>query len=423
MSIIILLTASVSNFYAHVQDNDDLPHADTMEMVMGVTDADVPSTEELSVTENPFANGDNSTEYPWLKNAIKDVAYYLRSYKFNEYDRRYNKDPPKQRGQYFAGFPKPPLRSLHWEVHKHCEPSFILCMEYLYGRVQKVILKRKDDTSVVVNEQKWNKKQHEQQINSTEIDCRTLLEKDERYALPFEGPLERFQWRTTASYYLCWYTMNGVPDLEYFDQPCDNFANCLEQKYGANNLDPRASDAEPFYCSLYSLCPDPCCPLRHIGSYASCYESNLNPCYEENQRNGSNLRCGFEREKNTDFNDIVLNRWNVTCQCSQTGYEWNSKYGICVDINECTRELHDCDDEKEICVNLPGSFKCSCNWGYVWNNETSTCNASPAMADIKKVKQHDNKTTVVKNKISLKSLVIDLLHKLFEKKYTERKDN
>lgn len=28
----------------------------------------------------------------WFKEALKDIAYYLRAHKFNEYDRRYTRD-------------------------------------------------------------------------------------------------------------------------------------------------------------------------------------------------------------------------------------------------------------------------------------------------------------------------------------------
>lgn len=93
---------------------------------------------------------------------------------------------------------------------------------------------------------------------------------------------ERFQWRTTVSYYMCWYTMLGVSDLATFGEPCDNHANCLDE-YGVHNKDPRADDTKPHACALYSFCPDLCCPVKHIWYMKDCFQSQRNPCYAENQ--------------------------------------------------------------------------------------------------------------------------------------------
>jgi hypothetical protein len=42
-----------------------------------------------------------------------------------------------------------------------------------------------------------------------------------------------------------------------------------------------------------------------------------------------------------------------------------NRYGTCVDVNECTAHARGaCDVESEICVNLPGRYKCVCRWGY-----------------------------------------------------------
>lgn len=90
---------------------------------------------------------------------------------------------------------------------------------------------------------------------------------------------ERFQWRTTVSYYMCWYTMLGVPELSIFGEPCDNHANCEMQPTG----DPRADDTEPYACALYSFCPDHCCPMKRIGDMTDCHQSEANPCYAGNE--------------------------------------------------------------------------------------------------------------------------------------------
>lgn len=186
-----------------------------------------------------------------IQTALKDIAYYLRSHKFNDFDRRYETNGQKAPREYFSAFPRPPLRSLHWEVHRFCEPSFLSCVEYLKRRIKGTGLKRTDDTSVVIQEQKWNNHNHFPQINATEMECRKLVKAEEALANPFEGPIERFQWRVTASYYMCWYTMQRVKYLAHLKDNCDNFANCLDPRFGSNNNDPRANDSSEFACSLY----------------------------------------------------------------------------------------------------------------------------------------------------------------------------
>ena len=65
----------------------------------------------------------------------------------------------------------------------------------------------------------------------------------------------RISAQTSASYYMCWYTMNEVPSLAKLGEPCDNFADCLDPQFGASNGDPRADDGTPFQCATYSFCP------------------------------------------------------------------------------------------------------------------------------------------------------------------------
>jgi hypothetical protein len=54
---------------------------------------------------------------------------------------------------------------------------------------------------------------------------------------------------------MCFYTMRRRPLLSHFGEACDNFASCLDIKYGAHNGDPRADDFVPFNCATYSFCP------------------------------------------------------------------------------------------------------------------------------------------------------------------------
>ncbi|KAK9506261.1 hypothetical protein O3M35_008230 [Rhynocoris fuscipes] len=91
--------------------------------------------------------------------------------------------------------------------------------------------------------------------NATEIalseeECQRRLKlEDNEVQDIFGGYLERFQWKTTAAYYMCYFTLQDNPDLSLFGEPCDNFANCVARENG--NSDPRADDSKPYYCALY----------------------------------------------------------------------------------------------------------------------------------------------------------------------------
>lgn len=324
----------------------------------------------------------------WVNETIRDIGYYLRAYKFKEYDRRYNEKPPEILGQYFSEFPKPPLRSLHWEVNKYCDVSFYQCIKYLGSKIQNVVLRREDDPVYVSKIMNWSLTNNSKEIMAIDMDCKNLSRTAFWDAAPFEGPLERFQWRTTASYFMCWYSMKDEPSLMHFNESCDNFAECLSEEFGFSNNDPRANDSNPFSCALYSFCPDPCCPVKHIKDYKECFASNVNPCFVENKEAPTKQKCEVNRNENVDFKDIVLNRFNVSCHCQNPGYVWMSKYGICVDVDECALRRHTCAKDTEICVNTNGSFKCACNWGYIWNNTFGQCEPSGALNILKREKAY-----------------------------------
>jgi len=42
------------------------------------------------------------------------------------------------------------------------------------------------------------------------------------------------------------------------------------------------------------------------------------------------------------------------------------------DVNECDEALDTCD---QMCINVPGSYICSCRHGYTFNSSTNTCDA------------------------------------------------
>jgi len=58
------------------------------------------------------------------------------------------------------------------------------------------------------------------------------------------------------------------------------------------------------------------------------------------------------------------------CIC-KSGYEDQS--GVCRDIQECTANLDNCNDFREVCFNEDGSFRCDCKAGFVDNGGTPKC--------------------------------------------------
>lgn len=145
-------------------------------------------TDNNVTTENPFVGRNDSNDLFWLE-ALRDIAYYLRGHKFTEFDRRYERDPHKAPREYYAYFPRPPLRSLHWEVNKYCEESFISCVEYLHGRIKRTDLRRSDDSAIVVLQQNWTMERNRNQILAVEAECKKMRTNSEVLTNPFEGEI------------------------------------------------------------------------------------------------------------------------------------------------------------------------------------------------------------------------------------------
>ncbi|XP_076664972.1 uncharacterized protein LOC143367231 [Andrena cerasifolii] len=332
---------------------------------------DVPDVEEA--TEDWDAN--------WDKNKIiRDVAYYIRAHKFQDYDRRYYRRPEDSPSRLYEDFPKPPLRSLHWEVRRHCEASFVECLRYLERIIKLIALRREDDTVTIMNEQKLDVIKNTDQVLAAQKDCMAAQRRDNLTMVPFQGPIERFQWRSTVSYYMCWYTMLGVPELSIFGESCGNHANC-QIEYGGDNHDPRADDSKPYACALYSFCPDHCCPMKQIRTMTDCYQSPLNPCYAGNT--AAHRTCTLNEQENRDFLSLMGNRINISCECHEPGYEWSSRFGLCVDVNECSRGEHSCSsDDGETCINMPGGYECICRFGYVYDLEQRACAVNSAVEEM-----------------------------------------
>lgn len=89
-------------------------------------------------------------------------------------------------------------------------------------------------------------------------------------------------------------------------------------------------------------------------------------------------KCTLNRDENRDFQALRANQINVSCECHRRGYEWSSRFGLCVDVNECSRGTHNCTRNRgESCLNLPGQYACVCRLGYIYNPELRQCIYSP----------------------------------------------
>lgn len=90
--------------------------------------------------------------------------------------------------------------------------------------------------------------------------------------------------------------------------------------------------------------------------------------------------CTLEEQENRDFLSLMANQINISCECHEPGYEWSSRFGLCVDVNECSRGEHSCSSgDGETCINMPGGYECICRFGYVYDQEQRACALNSAV--------------------------------------------
>lgn len=93
---------------------------------------------------------------------------------------------------------------------------------------------------------------------------------------PFKTVYQRFKFRQTASYYLCWFTLNLNPILTIPLFQCNHtgLVNAFNQpiKYEPNDTT----------CSQLSFCPDICCANVYFSTkekfQVHCWQHENNPC-------------------------------------------------------------------------------------------------------------------------------------------------
>lgn len=67
--------------------------------------------------------------------------------------------------------------------------------------------------------------------------------------------------------------------------------------------------------------------------------------------------------------DCVDNAGSYTCTCHE-GYTSTSNTGGCINIDECTTGVHQCQHQ---CVDNEGSYSCACNSGYTLSSDGTRC--------------------------------------------------
>lgn len=342
---------------------------------------DAKELETLAVTDEIIHELDKG-ESRWFVKVIQEIGFYLRSYKFSGLDQRNFTDDSNEdkSATNFMHFPYPPLRKIHPLIEKNCRPGFYHCIEFLHRVIVLAPFQMKDDTNFIIHDMK-NENYTDDVIERLDADCLYQVREEMKNGLPFTSLLAHFIWKTSASYYMCYYTMLEQEELKHFEIPCDNFAMCLDKTYGPYNEDPRGNDSKPFNCAMYSFCPDTVCPIKHIKDFNDCKSNTQFDCSPETKA-GIDQEV-FNRAKNRDLNGIMNNFWNISCDCPRKGFSWSSIDGMCVDVNECADGSHTCDLNTQNCLNLPGSFHCVCNWGFDWNEHKKSCVKSLLKVDPK----------------------------------------
>lgn len=293
-----------------------------------------------------------------IKSDLWLVGTYIAAHKYFGADFRYltgNVGPSDQ--VFYKKFPSPTLRDLHPMVSKACESSAMEC-------VREILHKAKVSGSL-------------QHLMKSQEELPTFA--------PFKNNYEEFKYRQTAMYYLCWHTQLEDNFLEFNEgeQSCLSYLNAVDEIPEKKRLrfvknrehaiqDIRDADfkRDKFTCAHLWFCPDPCYGRKDGGNFIKRdFKVKGNPCLYLR-----NSECSWKKGANYNFFDLIRNKINITCDCEtdRKGFEWNSRFGLCVDSDECFDSTANCPDNR-ICKNTVGAYMCTCQKGYDVNPKTNDC--------------------------------------------------
>ncbi|KAK3762421.1 hypothetical protein RRG08_009813 [Elysia crispata] len=290
---------------------------------------------------------------------LKWAGLFLAAHKYFDVDRRrgnslsWKYDPRV----FHKHFPMPRLRSLHPQVNEACHQGVMAC-------VREIASKAQESPSIADTDEELKK-------------AALALPDTIPAFYPLTSDLELFQYRTTASYFMCWYTMRREELLMNYmgEKPCLENLNKVKEKIWADMTVTEyrtGSYAFPWRCAEIQFCPDPCYGRRtegNVPSASALREDKGNPC-----RHLKDRTCKWVPDENTDLESLQRNMFNITCAChkEKPGFRWSSRYKLCVDIDECTESNVECE-ENRICQNSVGSFACVCRMGNKFDSQKKLC--------------------------------------------------
>ncbi|ESP03220.1 hypothetical protein LOTGIDRAFT_237823 [Lottia gigantea] len=298
----------------------------------------------------------------WCEDNVK-IASYLTPFKFFGTDKRRAKIYAQM--NFYKQFPQPPLKQLHKRVTAACDKGVVPCMV---------------------------------EIKNTAVQSRAFQPSVGQFH-PFPTELEEFQYKLSASYYMCYFTVNRKSSLRHILAG----ANCLEKIQGSGLIQDFTSnpkyftlrdvrtDQVPFQCAELFYCPEPCYALSSHGLMSYYYDKDTdtsNPCHDIEY----NKECKWMEGANTDIYSLMAGKFNFTCNCqegTESGYEWNLKYKICVDVDECFTKQATCP-RNQLCINTKGSYFCHCKRGFKYNAARNICeedNSVINFAELRKKKK------------------------------------
>jgi len=177
-----------------------------------------------------------------------------------------------------------------------------------------------------------------------------------------------FAFRATASYYLCWHTLNKNPLFKHFNRECMSTSEThLNQNQKHIKFYNEYNDSIEFACAELSFCPDFCCSKAFYDSNYDHFNDNWKERCENHATNPCSKfkdpSCRLSKQANTNLSDLKNNKINFECHC-KNGLRYDNSSKQCLDIDECMEGIHNCHGPMQTCLNTHGSFECHCEPGY-----------------------------------------------------------